>query len=100
MRRFCRTRPLDTRNGADGGRDGRMITATIEPRAGGRRAPAWGRTFYVDEGSGEAYLPAALAGDEAAVLLCACFDAQPLYTAGRHAYAPLSWLRREYPGLR
>ena len=62
-----------------------------------KKLPRWKRMFFYDEETKEVYLPAVVAGKEEAVFLCLCFDGVGCIRKYNHIYAPISWLRREYP---
>lgn len=46
---------------------------------------------------GTVFVPAAYAGDEHKVKLCAVFDGETILEKGGHIYVPSGWLAREYP---
>lgn len=48
--------------------------------------------------SGEVFLPAALAGDPAAVLMRAGYKLVSLFQHEGNVYIPLSWAKHEFPG--
>lgn len=72
-----------------------MKTYTVE-NPEGKRLPAWARTAFVDD-DGVIFAPAAIAGNERAVLLCAMQDGVPLMSDKGHTYVPTSWIAQEYP---
>lgn len=61
-----------------------------------KRLPKWAGTCFRDD-AGEIFAPAAIAGSEMEVLLCASYDGTKIIEDHGHIYAPLSWLRREWP---
>lgn len=60
-------------------------------------APEWGRTSYIDPGSGQVYVPAVLGGNEEAVFLCASFDGVSVVAVDDHVYVPAEWMAKEHP---
>lgn len=62
----------------------------------GHKLPKWKRTFGVSD-SGTVFLPAAIAGNEQAVLLCAGYDGVEAATESNHLYVSTTWMAREYP---
>jgi|SRR6516165_2964543 hypothetical protein len=61
------------------------------------KGPRWARTAWVMRSSGDIYMPAAAAGNETTVFLCAGFDNEPILRVHRHVYVRTSWVRREFP---
>lgn len=61
--------------------------------------PTWRRSAGIDE-EGRVYAPAALAGNEQRVFLCASWDGVPMASHLKHVYLPTTWLAREHPDLR
>ena len=57
---------------------------------------AWLRTFFVTD-DGDVYLPCGAFGDESLAVLSLGFDGQSFVTDGGHAYAPATWLVKNYP---
>jgi hypothetical protein len=62
----------------------------------GPAIPKWKRTLAVSD-DGTVYMPAAAAGDENAVGMCASYDGVSAVVIQRHLFLPTSWLTREYP---
>ena len=56
----------------------------------------WQRSYGISK-DGEFYVPAAIAGDEQKVMMCASFDGIGIATYRKHLYIPLTWAKREYP---
>lgn len=56
----------------------------------------WKRSFGIST-DGEFYVPAALAGDEQKVMMCASYDGIGIATYRKHLYIPLTWAKKEYP---
>lgn len=63
----------------------------------GKRVAKWKRAFGVRE-DGEVFVPAAVAGDELEVMLCAAHDGTPVASAHGHVYVPSMWVEKEFPG--
>ena len=55
----------------------------------------WQRTAGIDD-AGQVWAPAAIAGNEKTVFLCAAFDNEPGVFREHHLYLRTSWLRREF----
>lgn len=67
---------------------------------GKERLPKWARSAAV-RSDGTVFLPAAYAGNENMVFLCAGYDGDvPVLSANHHLYIPTWWIAREYPELR
>jgi hypothetical protein len=65
-----------------------------------KKFPAWIRTAFIDDASGEIFMPAAaISKNETSIMMCACFDGAHVVTSKRHVYVPISWAEREYPGV-
>jgi len=62
----------------------------------GDELPQWMRTSFVDA-NGEIYLACGAVGNEMSVSLCMAHDGVTMVRDGGHAYAPVTWLAREYP---
>lgn len=58
--------------------------------------PKWRRTLAVS-GDGTVFMPAAVAGDEKKVGLCALYDGVSAAVVHKHLFLPTDWLAREYP---
>lgn len=56
----------------------------------------WQRSYGIST-DGEFYVPAAIAGDEQKVMMCASFDGIGIATYRKHLYIPLTWAKKEYP---
>lgn len=80
-----------------------MEKITIEwlevPNPQGANIPAWKRSVGLD-GTGTLLIPAAIAGNEERVLLCAMYDGTKYVNFKNHAYLPSDWLAREFPECR
>jgi len=75
-----------------------MLRIIADKPAGAPKTPQWLLTaFRADDGT--VYAPAAAAGREKEVLLCAGFDGVGMYVSRNHVYLPVAWLRSEYPSL-
>lgn len=46
------------------------------------------------------FVPAAIAGNEQKVVLCAAYDGTSVAHIHNHAYVPASWLSSEFPDTR
>ena len=57
---------------------------------------AWLRTFFVTD-DGDVYLPCGAFGDESLAVLSLGFDGQSFVSDDGHAYAPATWLVKNYP---
>lgn len=68
---------------------------TVQPkkRLKGER---WQRTAGLDH-AGQIWVPAAVAGNERSVMLCASFDNEPAIFREHHLFLRATWLRREFP---
>lgn len=66
--------------------------------AGKRRAPKWARQCALDSAN-QLWVPAAMAGNEQMVLLCASFDGEPVFLHDHHLYVRASWMEREHPDI-
>ena len=62
----------------------------------GLKLTAWQRAFGVAE-DGEFYVPAAIAGDEEKVMMCASYDGISVASYKGHFYVPLTWAKKEFP---
>jgi len=62
----------------------------------GRKLTAWQRSYGVSE-DGEFYVPAAIAGDEQKVMMCASYDGISVASYKGHLYVPLTWAKKEFP---
>jgi hypothetical protein len=62
----------------------------------GHNLPKWKCTFGVSD-DGVVFLPAVIAGDEQAVLLCASYDGVEAVQGFGHLYVSTTWMAREYP---
>jgi hypothetical protein len=65
-------------------------------RPQGTREPQWKFCAAIDA-EGIVFAPAAIAGNEQAVLLCAAYDGVSAVINKRHVYLPTTWLANEYP---
>lgn len=63
----------------------------------GKKIPIWMRTLGASKESSDVFVPAAIAGDEQEVLLCAQIDAVLIAKDSDHYYVPASWLSNTYP---
>jgi hypothetical protein len=74
--------------------------ATIEwfsvERPQGTQEPRWKFCAAIDA-EGIVFAPAAIAGNEQAVMLCAAFDGIPAVISKHHVYLPTTWLADNYP---
>ena len=61
------------------------------------RPERWRLVTFFDDETNEVFVPAAIAGNEEAVFLCASFAGCGLIHDDSHLYVPASWLKREYP---
>ena len=62
----------------------------------GNELPEWLRTSFLDDCS-EVYLACGAFDDEMTALLCLAHDCVPMVRDGKHVYAPITWLARQYP---
>lgn len=62
----------------------------------GKRIPAWLRTVYVRE-DGEVFVPAAIAGADSDVGLCAIYSQTHAVKVGTHLYVPARWMETVFP---
>jgi hypothetical protein len=77
---------------------GQWVVVEGSPRQ--RRLPKWKRSLFISE-DGVIYAPAAVAGGEMEVFLCAGYDGtKVLQDNENHTYYPLEWLKREFPKAR
>jgi hypothetical protein len=64
----------------------------------GTREPEWKFCAAIDD-NGAVFAPAAIAGNEQSVMLCAAFDGISAVINKRHIYLPTEWLAKEYPAM-
>jgi hypothetical protein len=64
----------------------------------GRKVPHWQRRV-ARAADGTVFVPAAIAGREQAIALCAGFDGVPAIVEAGHVYLPVCWLALEYPDV-
>jgi hypothetical protein len=64
----------------------------------GRKVPRWQRRV-ARAADGSIFVPAAFAGREQAVALCAAYDGVPAIVEAKHVYLPVHWLALEYPDV-
>jgi hypothetical protein len=62
----------------------------------GRKVPRW-QLRAARAADGTIFIPAALAGREQAIALCAAYDGVPAIVDAGHVYLPAGWIAREYP---
>jgi hypothetical protein len=62
----------------------------------GNKVPAWMRRAALAP-DGTIYVPAAIAGSETVVVLCASFDGIGVLQDSNHVYVPAKWLKEAYP---
>ena len=65
----------------------------------GQTVPRW-QCQAACAADGTIFAPAAIAGNETAVFLCAGYDGVPCVVDAKHVYLPTDWLAREYPAVR
>ena len=63
----------------------------------GKKIPRWKRTLGFDKSTGEVFVPAAIAGNEQNVLLCALYDGTRAAEFHKHMYFPANWVAKEFP---
>lgn len=56
----------------------------------------WKRTYGISK-DGEFYVPAAIAGDEQKIMMCASYDGIGIAHYKNHLYIPLTWAKKEFP---
>jgi hypothetical protein len=64
----------------------------------GTRKRQWKLCAAIDD-NGVVFAPAAIAGNEQSVMLCAAFDGISAVINKRHFYLPTDWLAKEYPAM-
>jgi hypothetical protein len=76
-----------------------MLGITCQPPSGKTsRLAEWERTIWLDEETGEVYVPATATGlPEATVMMMCGFETVGVLMDSGHLYVPLYWVRREYP---
>ncbi|RUO42630.1 hypothetical protein [Idiomarina aquatica] len=62
----------------------------------GTRMPKWQRSAAISD-EGIVFVPAAIAGNEQEVFLCANFDGTPITNYLKHLFVPAKWLSKEFP---
>lgn len=62
-----------------------------------KKLPLWLRTIAVALDGSEVFVPAAIGGNEDAVILCAAWDGAAFVRRLGHVYVPTSWLAIEFP---
>lgn len=62
----------------------------------GTRMPKWQRSAAISD-EGIVFVPAAIAGNEQEVFLCANFDATSIVNYLNHLFVPADWLAKEFP---
>ncbi|MFJ7792905.1 hypothetical protein [Pseudomonas sp. NPDC096950] len=64
----------------------------------GKKMPRWQRSAGLGD-DGTVYAPAAMGGNEQAVMLCAGYDGITLVSYLNHVFVSTDWLAKEYPQL-
>ncbi len=64
----------------------------------GGTGPKWTRTACLAE-NGDVYMPAAVAGNERTVFLCAAYDGEPVTVRAKHLFVRTKWVASEYPKI-
>ena len=72
------------------------VTSWVADPQPGLNLPEWVRTSLLDR-HGTVFVPAAIGGSEAEVVLCAIHDGEPVMRHMGHAFVRTDWLRRERP---
>jgi hypothetical protein len=67
-------------------------------RPPGTREPEWKFSAAIDD-NGAVFAPAALAGNEQSVMLCAAYDSVTTSINKHYVYLPTAWLAKEYPAM-
>lgn len=62
------------------------------------KLPQWMRSAAMSD-SGTVFIPAAIAGDEKAVFLCAAYDGVEACVNRRHVFLPSRWVSSNYPEI-
>jgi hypothetical protein len=63
------------------------------------KIPKWKRTLAVSHDGTTIYMPAAVAGNETKIGMCASYDGVSAAVIHKHLFLPTSWLTREYPDI-
>lgn len=63
-----------------------------------KKIPVWAKTVAVSA-DGVIYMPAAMAGSENEVMLCAGYDGTEGLIYMEHVYYPTNWMAKEFPKL-
>lgn len=63
-----------------------------------KKMPRWQRSAGLGD-DGTVYAPAAMAGNEQAIMLCAGYDGVALVSYLNHVFVSTDWLSKEYPHL-
>jgi hypothetical protein len=71
----------------------------VENKIGGKQLPKWARSVALNT-DGQIYIPAAMAGGENTILLCAIADNVEFIYEFEHIYLPLDYMRKQYPKTR
>ena len=78
-----------------------MITwYSVPNQKGHKRVAEWKRSAGIEDGTGDVFVPAVIAGNEMIVFLCAGYDAEPAAYLDKHLFVRASWMAKEFPGLR